>query len=199
MIHHNEGSHELGNGGLTLKAAYFAAEKHRCQRRKDPERTPYINHPLEVANILWFEGDVRDPRILAAALLHDTVEDTDASFEEIDAEFGSTVADLVAEVTDDTRLKSRERKQAQVAKAPYVSQNAKLIKLADKISNLRDIMKAPPEGWSLQRQAAYFQWAQQVVEGMGPVHPSLDAAFRDVFQEFFDAQEAEAELGRVTG
>ncbi|KAJ3380968.1 Guanosine-3',5'-bis(diphosphate) 3'-pyrophosphohydrolase MESH1 [Entophlyctis sp. JEL0112] len=132
---------------LLIDAAAFAAEKHRGQRRKDLAATPYINHPIGVARILAIEGGVEDEFVLAAALLHDTVEDTDTTFEEIDSRFGSTVGRIVREVTDDKSLDKAERKRLQIETAPSKSKEAKLVKLADKIYNLRDLSREAPVGW----------------------------------------------------
>ena len=134
-----------------LKAADFAAKKHRDQRRKDSAMSPYINHPIGVAHILTDEGGVTDLAVLQAALLHDTVEDTDTSFEEIEEHFGREVRDLVAEVTDDKRLPYAERKRLQIVNAPKKSPKAKLVKLADKLYNLRDLSRETPRGWSDER------------------------------------------------
>ncbi len=183
--------------GLVFKAALYAARKHRDQRRKDPGRTPYINHPLDVAHILWFEGEVHDPQVLAAAILHDTIEDTDATREEIQREFGAAVASLVAELTDDKTLHHRERKRRQIVSAPHASEGAKLIKLADKLSNLRDMLDNPPEGWPLERRARYFCWAKEVVAGLGPVNRALESAFQDVCDRFIETKPT-ASLNRAT-
>ncbi|XP_043274290.1 guanosine-3',5'-bis(diphosphate) 3'-pyrophosphohydrolase MESH1 isoform X4 [Venturia canescens] len=128
-----------------MKAANFAAIKHTNQRRKDAAETPYINHPLGVANILIQEGNVHDPDVIVAALLHDTVEDTDTTFEEIEMNFGSKVRKIVVEVTDDKNLPKQERKLLQIKHSPHISHEAKLVKLADKIYNLRDLLKATPK------------------------------------------------------
>jgi guanosine-3',5'-bis(diphosphate) 3'-pyrophosphohydrolase len=162
---------------LVLRAAAFAAEKHRMQRRKDHEASPYINHPLALAHILSSEGGITDVTVLVAALLHDTVEDTETSLDELEREFGAAVAAVVAEVTDDKSLPKEERKRLQVAKASSKSRAARLVKLADKISNLRDIAAAPPAGWSTERRENYFHWAKEVVEGLRGVSPELEAAF----------------------
>ena len=129
---------------LVLKAAAFAADKHRMQRRKDAEASPYINHPLALGHILSSVGGVTDGTVIAAALLHDTVEDTETSADELHVEFGPAIAGIVTEVTDDKSLPKEERKRLQVAKARAKSNGAKLVKLADKISNLRDIVASPP-------------------------------------------------------
>jgi len=162
---------------LILDAASFAADKHRMQRRKDAEASPYINHPLALARILATEGGVRDPEVIAAALLHDTVEDTETSLEEIKARFGDRVTGIVAEVTDDKALPKAERKRLQVTNAAKKSKGAKLVKLVDKISNLRDIAASPPADWSDDRKDAYFAWAREVVAGLRGVNGQLDAAF----------------------
>ncbi|KAI9343644.1 HD domain-containing 3 [Obelidium mucronatum] len=158
-----------------LEAIHFAAIKHTNQRRKDPAQTPYINHPIGVARILTHEGGVTDLDTLIAAILHDTVEDTDTSFQEIEALFGASVAALVAEVTDDKNLLKADRKRLQIEKAPTASAKAKLVKLADKIHNLRSIGIAPPVGWSEQRVQEYFEWAEKVTNGCRGVNPQLDS------------------------
>ncbi|XP_075860849.1 guanosine-3',5'-bis(diphosphate) 3'-pyrophosphohydrolase MESH1 isoform X1 [Microcebus murinus] len=130
-----------------LEAADFAARKHRQQRRKDPEGTPYINHPIGVARILTHEAGITDIAVLQAALLHDTVEDTDTTLDEVELHFGAQVRRLVEEVTDDKTLPKMERKRLQVEQAPHSSPGAKLVKLADKLYNLRDLNRCTPEGF----------------------------------------------------
>ena len=159
-----------------LQAAAFAAEKHRSQRRKDVEASPYINHPIQVAHIL-VQADIEDPVVLAAALLHDTIEDTNTTHDEIEIVFGHEVANIVMECTDDKTLDKLERKQAQIDHAAHISKRAKLVKLADKISNVSDIDGAPPAGWSLERKREYFDWAKRVVDQMRGVHAKLEARF----------------------
>jgi guanosine-3',5'-bis(diphosphate) 3'-pyrophosphohydrolase len=148
--------------GLLLDAINFAAIKHSKQRRKDQEETPYINHPIGVAFILWKEGGINDLPTLQGAVLHDTVEDTETTFEEIETRFGQEVKELVAEVTDDKSLPKMERKRLQVVNAPHKSRKAKLIKLADKLYNLRDLSKTTPQGWTEQRVQEYYEWAAKV-------------------------------------
>ena len=160
-----------------LDAALFAAEKHRHQRRKDAAASPYINHPLTVAHILAEEGGIEDPVVLIAALLHDTLEDTDTTAKELEAKFGPEITGVVLEVTDDTSLPAKERKRLQVEHAPGASPKAKLVKLADKIANLRDLSHAPPTGWSKSRKQDYFDWARAVVAGLRGVNRRLEAAF----------------------
>jgi guanosine-3',5'-bis(diphosphate) 3'-pyrophosphohydrolase len=162
---------------LLLKALSFAAHKHRDQRRKDAEASPYINHPIALAEVLAAEGGVTDIEVLAAALLHDTIEDTATTGEELVREFGGRIAGMVAEVTDDTRLPKADRKRLQIEHAAGLSAGAKLVKLADKICNLRDVAERPPAKWDLQRRREYFDWAKRVIDGLRGVHPALEAAF----------------------
>jgi GTP diphosphokinase / guanosine-3',5'-bis(diphosphate) 3'-diphosphatase len=162
---------------LLLRALSFAAEKHRNQRRKDAEALPYINHPIAVASTLLLEGGVTDLEVLCGALLHDTVEDTQTRAEELEAQFGRNIRDIVLEVTDDKRLPAGERKRLQVEHAPHVSDKAKLVKLADKLCNLRDLAASPPVSWSLGRVQEYFDWAKRVVDGIREVNAPLAVAF----------------------
>jgi guanosine-3',5'-bis(diphosphate) 3'-pyrophosphohydrolase len=162
---------------LILHALEFAAHKHRDQRRKDVHASPYINHPIALANILVNEADINDPEVICAALLHDTVEDTETTPEELAAEFGAVIRDIVLEVTDDKRLPKVERKRLQIEHAAHASAKAKLVKLADKISNLRDIASSPPASWSLARQQEYFEWAKAVIDGVRGANAKLEAAF----------------------
>jgi len=160
-----------------IAALAFAAHKHRDQRRKDVLASPYINHPIALANVLANEAFVDDEIVLIAAILHDTIEDTDTSEEELIHEFGPEIAAIVLEVTDDKSLPKAERKRLQVVHAGVISHSAKLVKLADKICNLRDISRSAPEGWSLERQQAYFDWARAVIDGMRGTHPTLERLF----------------------
>jgi len=168
--------------GLVLKAAAFAAHKHRDQRRKDPEKTPYINHPIALAQVLREEGGVRDPMVIAAALLHDTIEDTETSYEELRGQFGAIVADCVVEVTDVKFLGKAARKRLQVAKAARASKAAKQVKIADKICNLRDILASAPAGWSLARRQEYFDWAKEVVDEVRGVNLRLERKFDRLYR-----------------
>jgi guanosine-3',5'-bis(diphosphate) 3'-pyrophosphohydrolase len=164
-----------------LKALSFAAHKHRDQRRKDAEASPYINHPIALAEVLAGEGGVTDLEVLAAALLHDTIEDTATTGEELAREFGARIAAMVAEVTDDTGLPKAERKRLQIEHAAQLSDGAKLVKLADKICNLRDVAERPPAQWDLARRREYFEWAKRVIDGLrgapGESMRALEAAF----------------------
>lgn len=165
-----------------LAAASFAADKHRHQRRKDGDATPYINHPLAVAHLLAVVGGVTDPDILIAALLHDTIEDTATTSAELDAAFGETVRRLVEELTDDKSLPKAERKRLQVEHAPYKSPGAAQVKLADKACNVADIGVNPPTDWSSERVWEYLAWAEQVVGRLPKVNPALEAHFVSVLQ-----------------
>jgi guanosine-3',5'-bis(diphosphate) 3'-pyrophosphohydrolase len=157
-----------------LRALDFAARKHRDQRRKGSEAPPYINHPIAVARVLAEVGGVTDAITLAGALLHDTVEDTETTPGEIEAEFGAEVRRLVSEVTDDKSLPRAERKRLQVERTPVASERAKLVKLGDKICNLIDLVQAPPVGWTRERQKDYLDWTVQVVAGCRGLNPALD-------------------------
>lgn len=166
-----------------LEAMAFAARKHTSQRRKNAAADPYINHPIEVAAHLSSVGGVTDEDILIAALLHDTVEDTDTTQEEIAGLFGDKVASLVMECTDDKSLPKLERKRLQIVNAPHKTSGAKLIKISDKTCNLRTLVEDPPADWSAQRQRAYFLWAEQVVAGLLGKNEALDAAVLSVLRE----------------
>ncbi len=162
-----------------LRALSFAAEKHRDHRRKDANASPYINHLIEVAVALADEGKVTDEHLLMAAILHDTVEDTETSFAEIEEHFGASVADIVHEVTDDKSLKKEVRKKLQEESAPHASPRAKQLRIADKICNLRDIMHHPPSNWSMERKREYLLWTNRVVAGCSGVNGRLDKAYNE--------------------
>ncbi len=163
-----------------LDAASFAARKHTGQKRKGSDGQPYINHPLEVASMLANTGEVKDVDVIVASLLHDTVEDCGVTFDEIGDRFGSVVADYVREVTDDKTLPKAERKRLQVEHAPHLSNGAKQIKLADKISNIRDILDNPPEDWTLERRREYVEWGKSVVAGLRGANAALEESFESV-------------------
>ena len=163
--------------GLLLHALAFAAERHSKQRRKDADASPYINHPIALAQVLCNEAGVEDAEVLAAAVLHDTIEDTETIEDELTTAFGSVIASAVAEVTDNKLLAKQTRKELQVQHAPCLSERAKLVKLADKICNLRDVAATPPVDWPLERRQAYFDWAKRIVDGLRGAHPRLEAIF----------------------
>jgi guanosine-3',5'-bis(diphosphate) 3'-pyrophosphohydrolase len=164
------------------KCVNFAALKHSTQRRKDSAKTPYINHPIGVANILANEGDVTDLDVLMAAILHDTVEDTDCTFDEIEDNFGVAIRKIVEEVTDDKSLDKMERKRQQIEHAKSSSHKAKLVKLADKLYNLRDLQKELPEGWTNERRDEYFVWAKKVIDNCRGTNKVLEDKLDEIFR-----------------
>ena len=172
---------------LVVEALEFAARMHADQRRKGASGAPYINHPIAVMGLLHRAG-VREETVLAAALLHDTVEDTEASHEELVARFGEPVAAIVAEVTDDKGLAQAERKQKQIDEAPHLSAEARLLKLADKTANLTDLLRDPPD-WPRKRKLDYANWAKAVVDQIRGAHAGLEERFDAVFAEALEALE----------
>jgi (p)ppGpp synthase/HD superfamily hydrolase len=172
---------------MLMDAAYFAAEKHAQQRRKGVAAEPYINHLLEVAALVASTTPEPDVTTVAAALLHDCIEDAGVTKQELVERFGAEVAGVVAEVTDDKSLKKEERKRLQIVNAPKKSARAALVKLADKVSNLRAVLNSPPADWSDERRTQYFAWAKAVVDGLPGANPLLKAEF-DALQEQFAAR-----------
>jgi guanosine-3',5'-bis(diphosphate) 3'-pyrophosphohydrolase len=166
-----------------FKALHFAADKHRDQRRKDVEASPYINHPIEVAELLARVGRVQDIVTLQAAILHDTLEDTKTTPSELDATFGVEVRHVVEEVTDDKRLPKIERKRLQIEHAPHLSSHAKHVKLADKISNVRAVTQTPPAKWPLARRQEYLDWTEQVVAGLRGCNAELEKLYDELLME----------------
>lgn len=166
-----------------LTALHLSADKHRNQRRKDVGSTPYINHPIEVADLLWRMGNVRDIRVIVAALLHDIIEDTKTKPDEIASRLGETVLSLVLEVTDDKGLPKPERKRLQIENAPHLTDEAKQIKLADKICNVRDVADSPPKDWDDQRRRDYLDWTEKVVEGIRGCNRPLEAFYDEVLRD----------------
>jgi (p)ppGpp synthase/HD superfamily hydrolase len=169
-----------------LRAARFASVKHVSQKRKGAAAQPYLNHLIEVAELVAMAVKEPDTHLIAAALLHDTVEDTGTTKEELEREFGEDIADLVAEVTDDKSLPKVERKRLQIEHAPHLSPRAQTIKIADKISNLRAILSTPPEDWDLRRKREYFEWAKRVVEGCAAPNPVLKEEFERVVKRVIE-------------
>lgn len=159
-----------------LRAIKFAADKHRFQKRKD-KATPYINHPVEVMETLAGVGKVEDVEILAAAVLHDSIEDTETTVDELRTIFGDRVTFLVQEVSDDKSLPKAERKKLQEEHAPRLSAGAKQIKIADKVSNMRDMSDSPPPDWNWQRRSEYVEWCRRVFQGLKGVNSDLDVFF----------------------
>jgi guanosine-3',5'-bis(diphosphate) 3'-pyrophosphohydrolase len=183
---------KLENGVLLIaRAADFAARAHVTQRRKGDAQEPYVNHLIEVALLLTEATGGENPALIAAGWLHDTLEDTATEREELEARFGLAVASIVAEVTDDKSLKKAERKQLQIESTPSKSREARLLKLADKTSNLRAIALSPPSGWDLDRREDYVRWAEAVVAGCRGLNTMLEGLFDDAVRQ------ARAAIGRT--
>ena len=167
--------------GQILKAFEFAAKKHQYQKRKDHKR-PYINHLTAVTWFLWDIGGVRDEDTIIAGILHDTIEDTDTTREEVIKEFGANVCSIVEEVTDDKSLPKERRKELQIEHAPHLTPPARHIKLADKICNIEDILEHPPE-WTVERKLQYIEWGQKVINGIRGTNADLEEYFDDLCQK----------------
>ncbi|TMW51631.1 hypothetical protein DOY81_003281 [Sarcophaga bullata] len=165
-----------------MECLQFAAYKHRNQRRKNTNQTPYINHPINVATILSTEGHIDDESVLMSALLHDTVEDTETTFEEIEKRFGTEVCNIVREVTDDKTLEKYVRKQLQIDNASNSTYKAKLVKLADKLDNLRDLQNTLPSGWTEERRDEYFIWAKKVVDNLCGTNMEIENELYRIFK-----------------
>lgn len=159
------------------RALMFAAQKHTDQRRKGARAEPYVNHLIEVADLLAQHTGGKDTELLLAGILHDTVEDTKTTYAELKKEFGENVADIVMECTDDKNLPKQERKRLQVENAPHKSDRAKMVKMADKISNLAAILDSPPPDWSQTRKLEYFNWAKDVVDACRGINEGLEDTF----------------------
>jgi len=162
---------------VIFAALAFAAERHRDQRRKGDDEAPYVNHLIAVADILLNTGEVVDADVVIAGILHDTLEDTDTTAEELESRFGARVRAIVEEVSDDKTLLKEERKRLQIEHAPHISREAKLVKLADKISNVRDVGLFPPAGWPDERRLEYIVWAENVVAGLRGANAALERRF----------------------
>jgi (p)ppGpp synthase/HD superfamily hydrolase len=163
-----------------LAAARFAAEKHSAHRRKGPSAEPYVNHVIEVAELLARTADDLDTNLIVAALLHDTIEDVGVTREEIVESFGEDVAALVAEVTDDKSLPKETRKALQIENASAKSPRAQSLGAADKIANVRSVVTSPPANWSFDRRVEYVRWARRVVERYDQIDARLAEEFRQV-------------------
>lgn len=170
---------------VIIEALVFSSERHRLQLRKGIKKTPYIVHPIAVVHALLTIGNVYEQDVLVAAILHDTVEDTKTTFEEIQERYGALVADFVREVTDDKSLPWRERKRLQVVHSPMKTPGAALIKLADKLCNLKDLLNEPPGNWTNERIDLYFNWSQDVVNNLPQVNSALKNKIDEVIQEYW--------------
>jgi (p)ppGpp synthase/HD superfamily hydrolase len=175
---------------LLAKAIDFAARKHKDQRRKGVAAEPYVNHPAEVARLVAEATGGNDAVLVLGAVLHDTIEDTETTRQELEAEFGLEVAALVVELTDDKSQPKARRKQLQQEHAPHKSPRAKMVKLADKTSNLRSIATSPPTDWDERRMREYFDWAARVVAGCRGVNDRLEQAFDEAYRAGISALDA---------
>jgi guanosine-3',5'-bis(diphosphate) 3'-pyrophosphohydrolase len=175
---------EYGQTARLFEALRFAAEKHRDGRRKGDIAAPYINHPITVAEQLAAAGLEQDTDLLIAALLHDVLEDTQTSAEELRQRFGERVAGIVLELTDDKGLDWRERKRLVVESIGAKSRAAQLIKLSDLTANVTDLIHHPPN-WSIERKRGYLAWAERVVGAMRGVQPNLERRFADLLREAY--------------
>jgi GTP diphosphokinase / guanosine-3',5'-bis(diphosphate) 3'-diphosphatase len=178
----------MSDMNVVFSALAFAAKKHANQRRKNKAAAPYIGHPIQVAQLLT-EAGINNSSILAAAILHDTIEDTGTTYEELKVRFSEAVADVVVECTDDKKLPSAERKKRQVSEAPNKSHPATLVKLADKLANLSDIMEDPPADWSDAQRKGYAMWSLAVCQAL-PSGKGYDTAMRALFSRVLDKVEA---------
>ena len=170
------------SSSIIIDAVYFAAQKHTGQTRKGANAEPYINHPVHVAHLLHTRGGVSNTEILSAAVLHDTLEDTNTTEEELKEKFGETILGFVKEVTDDKTLPKKKRKQIQIEHAPHLSEGATYIKIADKISNITDITTSPPKDWDMKRKQDYLNWAEAVVANCKEVNRPLLEHFYSILE-----------------
>jgi guanosine-3',5'-bis(diphosphate) 3'-pyrophosphohydrolase len=173
--------HPLSGTQIILQALGFAAQKHRNQRKKEAAASTSINQPIQLAHVLGVEGNIADEQVIAAAILHDTIEDTETTNEELRQHFGLTIAEVVEEVTKDRSESAQEHKLRQLEQAPHISRRAKLIKLAERICDLRDMADNPPPDLTVQQIRDYFDWSKEVVDCMRGISPSLEAAFDEVY------------------
>ena len=163
------------------RALDYAARIHVAQRRKGVAQEPYINHLAEVSNLLAEATGGSDTSLIMAGLLHDCIEDQGVTYEELRDRFGADVAGLVRDVTDDKSLLKADRKRLQVEKTPHKPDRVKMLKLADKTSNLRALAVSPPSGWDAQRISDYYAWAKAVVAGCRGVNAFLEARFDEAW------------------
>ncbi len=188
MSDRNQDGNPAADVQRILAAAHFAAQCHAAQKRKGDAGEPYINHLIEVAELIACSGEVLDTNLVMAGFLHDTVEDTGVSPQELEQRFGGDVASLVMEVTDDKSLPKEMRKALQVKNAPQKSPRAQTLKLADKISNLRSLLSSPPANWSTERKREYFEWARDVISGLTAPNASLKAEFDRTYARIFELE-----------
>lgn len=178
------------NMSLLFKAWLFATERHAKQTRKNAAKSPYITHPVEVTQIL-IDAGVTDEETLAAALLHDTIEDTGVTHTQLTDLFGRRVADFVQECTDNKSLSKVDRKKLQIEHAAVISDNAKVIKLADKISNLKGMLGDPPVNWTPDVRHGYIVWCRAVTTELRGVSPKLDLMAQELYDRLLFDQSTE--------
>lgn len=181
LQYHKE-TNGLFNLSLVLEAVKFSARKHEGQYRDGG--APYIVHPLGVCQILWEKGGIRSANVLIASLLHDTIEDTETTSEEVEQLFGKRVRITVEEVTNDPNLSSKENKQRQVDHAPYMSLDAQLVKIADRLYNLNCLKEAPPENWSPEDINNYFAWGQKLLNALSGCNADLENALQSLIDDY---------------
>jgi (p)ppGpp synthase/HD superfamily hydrolase len=175
-------------GEKILKGVEFAMQKHQFQERKNSKKTPYVIHPIGVADHIMRVGKVYDADVIIAALMHDTINEGLATKEELTKNFGKAVASYVEEVTDDQAIPVKERKKKQIIQALHQSKGASLIKLSDKWHNLNTLMKDPPSGWNREKMDLYFQWAQAVAENLPEVNAPLKESLHETIAHYWEAQ-----------
>ncbi len=180
---------------IVITAVNFACQKHVSQRRKNPRSDPYINHPVEVMYILS-ECGVTDAATLCAAVLHDTIEDTDTTKEEVISLFGQEVYDIVMDCSDDKSLGKIDRKREQIRHAAHVSPKAKLVKLADKYSNISGLLTDPPAKWSQETIIGYVRWGFLVCENLYGENETLNQRMKDLFAKFGVTSVSDEEIER---
>lgn len=171
------------------EACDFAAKKHEMQRRKNEKETPYINHPLEVARFIAVFGGIESANILCAAVLHDVIEDTNTTYRELETDFGKSVADIVLEVTDDKKSSKIERKKKQIEKMKTASPEAKMVKIGDKISNVKSTLEDPPKNWGKAENIGYAVWSKKVVDACRDANPKLATVFDTIFKSLLEKYE----------
>jgi len=173
-----------------FRALEFAAHKHRFQKRKGAGGIPYINHPIEVASLLLSKMKNPSPEVILAAILHDTLEDTDTQAEEIESGWGEKVCSIVMEVSDNMKLPPLKRKEQQVIHADRLSPEARAVKMADKICNIRDILYTRIR-WIRWQKISYINWSVEIIQQISRSHPELEAEFRQTLKEAEDVLKTE--------
>jgi len=171
-----------------LGAAIFATEKHKSQVRSNEKKTPYIIHPIEVADLVMKIGHVYDKDVLITALLHDVMDDTQTTYEQITSLYGTKVSSYLEEMTSKQGLSLKEQKKQQIMQAFRQNPSVAIIKLSDKLSNLKTLATSPPPSWSRDRIDQYFQWAQTVIENLPESNQLLKKAVKNVISDYWEKQ-----------